>query len=255
MGRADDESLNPPKSPVCLIVDSFEMDKIIKYSKRRMQMNKKLFNGLSAIVALVAASLACSLPGGGPIIQDDFEGSDSNWGLLTDSESSIEYLDGGLRMALFGENYVLSSTPNEESYENVHIEVTVKNNVTDSATSFGIICDQQQPITDSHYYFAVIPDGSYAIAKASLALDDVFLTNDDDWGYSDSIAQNADSYRLGADCGNGKLTLYVDGQEIASVSDSTYTSGSVGLFLWTGAGVTSADITFDDFVVTKLESQ
>jgi len=223
--------------------------------KGEYRMNKKLFKGLFALVALVGAALACSLPGGGPIIQDDFEGSDTNWGLLTDAESSIEYLDGGLRMALFGENFVLSSTPDEEIYENVHIEVTVKNNVTDDATAFGIICNQQQPITDSHYYFAITSSGDYAIAKAALAFDDVFLTNDDEWGTSDVIAQNADSYRLGADCGNGKLTLYVDGQEIASVSDSTYTNGSVGLFLWTGAGVTTADITYDDFVMTKLEPQ
>lgn len=220
-------------------------------------MNKNLSKGLLALAALVLVSLACALPalGGGPLLEDNFEGTDSNWGLLTDAESSIEYADGGLRMALFAENFVLSSSPNEEVYENIHIEVTVKNNVTDSATAFGIICNQQQPITDSHYYFAVIPDGSYAISKAALALDDIFLTNNDEWGYSDLIAQDADSYRLGADCGNGTLAFYVDGQQIDSVSDSTYTSGGVGLFLWTGNGVSTADITFDDFVVTKLEPQ
>jgi hypothetical protein len=67
------------------------------------------------------------------------------------------------------------------------------------------------------------------------------------------IAQNKDTYRVGADCGNGILTLYVDGQVIDSVPDSTYTSGFVGLFTWSGDNVSTADITFDDFLVTTFE--
>jgi hypothetical protein len=64
---------------------------------------------------------------------------------------------------------------------------------------------------------------------------------------------NADSYRLGADCGNGTLTLYVDGQQIASVNDSSYTSGKVAVFTWSAdeAGRTS-NVSFDDFVMTTL---
>ena len=63
---------------------------------------------------------------------------------------------------------------------------------------------------------------------------DVFLTNNDQWASSDLITKNASSYRVGADCGNGNLTLYVDGQQIASVSDASYTSGGVAVFTWSG---------------------
>ena len=111
----------------------------------------------------------------------------------------------------------------------------------------------QQVVNDSFYYFAITPAGEYAIVKAALAQTDVFLTNSDQWGTSDLIAKDAASYRVGADCGNGTLALYVDGQQIASVSDSTYTSGAVGLLTWSGEEATSADVTFDDFVVTKLK--
>jgi hypothetical protein len=85
----------------------------------------------------------------------------------------------------------------------------------------------------------------------ALAIDDVFLTNNDQWAVSDSITQNAASYRIGADCGNGALTLYVDGKQIDSVSDTSYAKGDVGLFAWTGTE-TSAAIQFDDIVVTSL---
>jgi len=205
------------------------------------------------IGTLALASFGCSLSSllGGPLLQDDFS-SGSGWGISTDSESSVEYSNGGLQMQIFTQNYFVWSTPNEEVYENVHIEVTVLNNNTPATTAFGILCNQQV-VEDSFYYFAVTPAGEYAIAKAALALDDVFLTNDDKWGDSDLVAENAASYRLGADCGKGTLTFYVDGQQIATVSDATYTSGSVGLLTWSGEQESSANVTFDDFVVTKLE--
>jgi len=132
------------------------------------------------------------------------------------------------------------------------MEVTVINNGTDSNTAFGFKCDMQHPITDSHYYFAVTAGGEYAIAKASLALDDVFLTNNDQWAKSDAIAKNAASYRIGADCGNGKLTLYVDGKQVDSAEDATYTTGRIALFAWSSKDATTTNVSFDDFKMTKL---
>jgi hypothetical protein len=217
-------------------------------------MDKKLFTGLFAIASLILASLACStssLLGNGALLEDDFSNSGSGWGTGTDADSAIEYVNSGLQMKIFKSNFFVWSTPNDQDYENVHIEVTVINNDTDSTTAFGVMCDQQ--VTDSaFYYFAMTPAGEYAIAKASIATSDVFLTNNDKWETSDAIAVNAASYRVGADCGNGTLTLYVDGKQIDSVSDSSYTTGGVGVFTWSGEDVAAADVTFDDFVMTKL---
>ncbi len=215
-------------------------------------MNRNLSKGLLAITVLVLVSLACSAVswlGGGALIEDNFDSGSGNWGVGTDADSSVEYSDGGLRTKVFTEYFFVWSQPDDVDYENVHIEVTVINNDTDPATAFGIICNQQV-VDDSFYYFAITPSGEYAIAKAALAQTDIFLTNNDEWGDSDLIPQNADSYRLGADCGNGTLTLYVNGQQIASVSDATYTNGGVALLVWSAEQ--AGDVTFDDFVMTKL---
>jgi hypothetical protein len=186
---------------------------------------------------------------GDVILDDDF--STTRWGTGTDADSAVEYVSGTLQMIVFTKNWFVWSTPNDQDYENIHMEVTVINNDTDPTTAFGIMC-HQQVIDDSFYYFAITPAGQYAIAEASLAANDVFLTNDDQWEYSDFVAANADSYRIGADCGNGTLTLYVDGQQVASVSDDTYTSGGVALFVWSGEEVDSANVSFDDFLMTEL---
>ena len=219
-------------------------------------MNKNLTKVVLAISSLALASLSCgalsSILGGGSLLEDDFSSDSSGWGIGTDSDSAVEYLNGGLNMVVFTQNYFVWSTPDDVDYENVHIEATAVNNGTDPTTAFGIMCNQQV-IENSFYYFAVTPDGRYAIAKAQTGLTDVFLTNNDDWASSDLIAQNAASYRIGADCGNGgTLTLYVDGQQIASVNDTAHGIGGVGLFTWSAEDATTTNVTFDDFVMTKL---
>lgn len=201
-----------------------------------------------AVSVLVLAALACSVPGGGALLEDDFSGE--NWGTGTDSDSSVEYSNEALKIFINKDLWFVWSTPNDEDYENIHIEVTAKNDSTDSTGAFGILCDLH--ITDTMYYFAVTGAGEYAIGRYTLT-DDVLLTNDGQWGESSAITSGAASYRIGADCGNGVLTLYVDGQQVDSVNDTTYTSGGVGLFAWSGKELDGTDVTFDDFVVTKLK--
>jgi serine/threonine protein kinase len=185
------------------------------------------------------------------LLEDDFS-DDSKWGTLTNTDSSVEYENNTLNIQVFRENWVIWSRPNDQSYGNVHLEVTITTNSTDPTTAYGFICGQQ-PKPWSFYYLAATPAGEYAIIKATDGESDVFLTGDGKWAATDQIAYKASSYRLSADCGRGRLTLYVDGKQIASVSDSTYGTGHVGLFTWSGDKATSADVNFDDFLLTSLE--
>lgn len=252
-------------------------------------MNNK-FNVYLAIASLALAALACQAVTGGPeapatqvnietdepvqvpentatpvpaptdepannsdvLLEDDFSGGRSQWATGTDADSSVEYVDDMLNVQLFTGNYIVWTFPNDEQYESIHMDVTVINNGTDEETAFGFHCHKQWPIDDSRYYLAITPAGEYVIAKSALAVDDEVLTNNGQWTKSDLIPQNAPSYRIGADCGNGKLTLYVDGQEIDSVSDTTYTSGGISLFAWSGENVNKVNVSFDDFLMTEL---
>ncbi|HJQ15110.1 MAG TPA: serine/threonine-protein kinase [Anaerolineales bacterium] len=185
------------------------------------------------------------------LLEDDFS-DDSIWGTINDTESTVGYENNTLNMRIFRENWVIWTTPNDENYRNVHMEVTVTKNDSDPTTAFGFIC-AQQPKDWSFYYLAATPAGQYAIIKATDGESDVILTGDGSWEFSDSITENMASYRVSADCGNGRLTLYVDGQQIASVTDSTYGTGRVGLFAWSGDKTSSANVNFDDFLLTSLE--
>ncbi|MDQ2691614.1 MAG: hypothetical protein M3Y68_06255, partial [Chloroflexota bacterium] len=185
------------------------------------------------------------------LLEDDFSG-ESSWGTLTSSDNAVNYDGDAFRIQVFRENWFVWSTPNEDVYQNVHLEVTAINNDGEPTTAFGIMCNQQVS-GSSYHYVAITPGGEYAIGKAVTGETDVFLTNNNRWAASDQIPRNAASYRIGADCSPATLTLYVNGQRIASVSDSSYPSGYVGLFAWSGADTTAADVTFDDFLLRSLE--
>jgi len=185
----------------------------------------------------------------GEIFSDDF--SSDQWGTGTDEDSAVEYVGDALNFDVYTDNYFVWSTPDDDVYSDIHMDVTVINNDTDSTTAIGFICNKSEG--NDFYYVTMTPAGQYAIALAAEDELDIFLTNNDEWADSDLIALNASSYRVGADCGNGTLALYVDGQLIDSVSDSTYTSGRVAVFAWSGEEVgIKTNVSFDDFVMTEL---
>ena len=203
------------------------------------------------IFVLVLASLACGMPNLSsllnPLPSDNFSSSSSGWGTGTDSFSSVQYSNGGLTMQVFEPYYVTWSTPDVKVYENVHMEVDVANQGSDDEALFGFVCNEQGT-TNAFYYIGVSPDGYYAFIKSSVVGDDVYLKE----GFSDVISANSLSMRLGLDCANGSSTLYVNGQVIDTVSDSSYTSGSIGLFAASAEIRNSTAVIFDNFVTTKL---
>ncbi len=193
-----------------------------------------------------------SSPSSNVLFQDDFSDSNSGWGIGSDANKVVQYVNNALEFQVIKANDFVYSTPNDTAYQDVHIEVTVNAKKSNTDTSFGILCDQQ--VTgEAFYYFAVSPNGQYAIARAAVAKDDVFLTHNNQWGESKLIPVNAPSYTLGADCANGSLTLYVNGKKVDSVTDSAYTKGTVGVFAWSDEKTSSVDDTFDDFVVTSSQ--
>ncbi|MEW6407036.1 MAG: hypothetical protein AB1649_35105, partial [Chloroflexota bacterium] len=138
------------------------------------------------------------------------------------------------------------SNPDRENYSNIHLAVTVENNSSDPLAMFGFICHEQD--SQAFYYLGVAGDGYYAIAKSELDSDNVFFAD----GESSAVPTGSKPFTLAADCGEGNFALYVNDQQIASATDSSYASGYVGLFTWSDQLTNSADVTFDNFVMTSL---
>ncbi len=203
---------------------------------------------LMALTALVIVALACALPGSdGSLFKDDFSRESGAWGTGDDGTASVTYEDENLVFRIH-ENTQFYWTTAEEDLQNVHIEVTARDVGQAADAGFGILCNYVDD--QNFYYLGIGSDQLYVIAKAE---NDDFriISGEDQWSFSEALPLEADSYQIGADCGNFKLTLYVNGVEIASVEDDTFTRGNVGLFAIT-ADDPEAEVRFDDFVVTQL---
>ena len=187
---------------------------------------------------------------GSIVLNDDF--SNDTWGVANDTNKIIQYVGTTLNFVVHTMNYFVWSTPDQEAYDRIHMETTVINNGTDATTAIGFMCNQQSN-TNSFHYLVFTPGGEYAIARAEDGLNDVFLTNNDRWAKSDLIAPNSGSYRLGADCGNGELALYIDGQLVDRATDTAYSGGGgVGVVVWSGEKATTTDVSIDDFEIRNL---
>ncbi len=93
---------------------------------------------------------------------------------------------------------------------------------------FGLVCRMQDG--ENYYRFGIGNDGTYSIA---VVVDDeaALLTSDDGfWSESNLIDPAARTFELEARCFGDDLELYVNDQLVDSVTDDTYTSGSVGVF-------------------------
>ncbi len=185
------------------------------------------------------------------ILQDDFSTPNGGWGTMNDGNISVQYDNETLRIKILQPDSFILSTPNNTSYENIKVEATVINNNTDPNTMFGLMC-HRQPTAQSFYYLAVTPAEQFIIVRIDDGALGAILTNDGQWGFSEIIPQNAPTYQIGAECAGGTLTLFVDGQEITSVSDSTYTNGAVGVVVSSAANATNTDVSFDNFMITHI---
>ena len=222
---------------------------------------RRVFAPFVPLALLVAAALACSpsstnlpslpsLPASTTLYKDNFSDSGSGWCVDSSKSSSLDYTGGEYVFKVITDNWFVWCNPGQ-NFNAVHVEVTAKNVGQTSDTIFGLICNDQKASEQQNedlYYLGFSSDGHYTITLTKGGTDKVLSK-----GTTSAIASNAISYTVGADCGNGQLALYADGQKIASASDATYTSGDVGLFTWTGDKA-PAEIHYDDIVVTPLTS-
>jgi hypothetical protein len=196
--------------------------------------------------ALTLAVWACALPGGS-LYKESFGSSGGDWCIEDSNENSaISYGSGKFIMEATSTEWFVWCNP-DQSFEDIHVEVTAENVNGTPDTTFGIMCHHQ--FLDDFYYVGINSEGEYTIRLYINDEDDILAE-----GVSDSIPVNAASYRIGMDCGEGRIALYVDGTLIDEATDSTYSSGDIGLYVWSGSEV-PAVIHYDDLEVTNYSTE
>lgn len=221
-------------------------------------------NLVFALVALLFASLACSansvLGGSGAtkqpsnvLFQDDFSDTSTGWATITDSDGITDYDNGAYRIRVdtigaSGNGMDMWSHPGLNFDGDVRIEVDATKIGGPEVNDMGLLCRYSKTEGNyNFYYFLITSDGYIGIAK--MAASNSKLISAEKMTESDAIDKTGTNHIRG-DCIGNKLTLYVNGQQVASATDSDYTGGDVGLIAGT-FDTKGTDIHFDNFVVTK----
>lgn len=204
---------------------------------------------------LLLISLACTLPSlsgqnngakTDVLFSDDFSAAGSGWDEYSDSDGIVEYAGGGYHIQVASTGMMLWGNPVQDFQNDVRIAVDVTKNDGPDDNAMGIICRYQD--VDNFYMFMISSDGFAGIARY---MNNTFsMLSGESMELSDAINLGATTNHVEAGCIGNDLTLLVNGTQIATTSDSSFSGGDVGLFAksFNEGGV---DILFDNLVVSK----
>jgi len=211
---------------------------------------KKNFGFVFAVLVLALAILACggttttALPEG-VLFSDDFSSTSSGWDRVNVADGITDYDNGVYRIKVNTANTDVWANPGL-SFTDVRVEVTATKAGGPDDNDFGIIC---RYVDASNWYSLIISsDGYYGIVKVKGGAQE--LLGMTEMGYSDAINQGAATNQIRADCVGSTITLYANGTQLVSVTDSEFATGDVGLLAGTFDEI-GTDITFDNYQVMK----
>lgn len=185
---------------------------------------------ISLILISLAVSLAgCSDSGKGVLLQDRFGNPDDNWGVESQEAFDRGYQDGEYFIEVYEPNWLTWARP-EERFDDVDIEADLQWVSGARDGHFGVLCRYRPE--DSFYYFAITDDGYYGILRVSEGVSEVI--SGDGFLPSTAILTGGETNVLRAVCRGEQLTMFVNGEEVATVTDTAFLKGDVGLAVGSG---------------------
>jgi serine/threonine protein kinase len=179
------------------------------------------------------------------IFEDSFDSSASGWEVGEYDTGDVGYTDGA---------YFVTSTDNgsamwgvaNRSFGDLAIEVDAVpiSAGPDDNNAYGVVCREQGD--GDGYYLNISGDGYYSIYKIVGGKVEALV----DWEASSAIRRRNATNHIRAVCDGSTLTLFVNGQRLASAEDSTFTQGDIALTATTFEDEMT-EIHFDDLVVGK----
>ena len=219
-------------------------------------MNKKILLALSALMFVV---LACSFttaktpsaqaPSGLEVLfQDDFSNPDSGWDQAQSDYGSTNYSNGSYLIDVAKANIYIFANPAQLFQNDVRIEVDAVKTSGTVDNAFGVLCRYQDP--DNYYFLEISSDGYAGIGINNAGVKTLLSSSDNNMVPDSSINQGDASNHLRVDCIGSTLSLYVNGTQAVSVTDSSFTGGDIGLIAETFS-VAGTEIQFDNLFVYK----
>lgn len=195
-----------------------------------------------------------SLPpqGDGILYQDDFSTSNSNWQLQNDADFLRELRDGALVLGIVPTMTDAWTSLNTETPGDVQIDVDVTKLSGPDKSDFGVMCGLQ----DRNNFFALTagPNGLVEIFKYVDGTHTEVMSLD----YHPAVLPSGTNH-ISAVCQGSTLRLAVNGQEVATATDTSLKPGGSGLIIGTFEEG-NVNYAFDNLVIrsysgTSISSQ
>lgn len=223
-------------------------------------MNKRTRKILSLCIPVMVLALACTcLPSGNgedetppppppppdSLFQDDFSDTGSGWEVGDYDTGDVGYKNDAYFVTSVEMEMVMWGVANQ-FFDNVVVDVDatqISADPTDN-NAYGIVCREQGD--GRGYYLRISGDGYYSIAESNGEEFEALV----EWTESDVIHQGNAINHIRAICDGSTLALFVNGERLATVEDSTFASGDIALTATTFESE-ATEVHFDNLIVHK----
>jgi hypothetical protein len=210
----------------------------------------RFFTWPLVLVAMLAlAALACG-PLGGGAYEETFDSAGS-WGEGTEADATGAVTNGRYELLVNADLGLWWSSGGEDFDDGVYeVEATQLEGPVDNG--YGMIFRADE--NDNFYLFEISGDGFTWIGRcAGGCEDEVVALVGDGWVASDAVNTGLNATnRLRVQAEGANLIFFVNDQEVGRVTDTTYSSGDIGVLVET-LGEGGVKVGFDNFNVTPLD--
>ena len=198
---------------------------------------------LASCIPVQSAPVISSDSPGEILYHEEFTDNTSGWDRIATDGGIMDYDSGGYRILVRQPKLNFWATP-EKNFGDVRVEADVTKLNGPDENRAGLLCRYQN---GDYYFFIISNDGFYAIGK--FIGGQTLLLGQEQMQTSEFILPNSMNH-LRADCIGNTLTFYVNFGQVASIQDSDFQNGDVGVLAgsFTQPGV---DVLFQNFVVIQ----
>ncbi|HKZ53897.1 MAG TPA: zinc-ribbon domain-containing protein [Anaerolineales bacterium] len=191
------------------------------------------------------------------VLEDDFSDPASGWTVSGSENHDARYTDGGYRVILGGEwtwdyQQYLQGNP-QGDFDNFILRADL---TPQAFVGFGgLVFRRSAPY--NFYTLEVNPAGEYRLMRADQAGIETWTTLID-WTSSPALVKGLNTNRLTVVASGDTISLYANGQFLASRQDKTYQSGWIGLHVGRTSqeyqNGSTAEFLFDNVMIADIAS-
>ena len=193
-------------------------------------------SGVAATTQITPTLVATATPAGKSLFRDAFANNNNGWDLTTKAGQFSVKVGGGSMVLEDDNNRLLwELVPGGKNFSDFYMTVDATLSKGTQSNGYGIYIRgaSNQTIDIATYYrFELYGDGTFAIFKGSVdatgTSSSTALVN---YTNSSVIQKQGKVNHIAINAKGSTMTFYVNGQVIKIVTDNTYTTGSIALFV------------------------